>query len=203
VVAYPNQPSPGRNYLLGWTGPPEMYATQAHPTAGEVYLQRIGIATAGVAANLFLYLVGSGSSMTAGQNFAGLYTLSGGILTRVAVSADLSSVLTGSAVPTTGPGPGIALVPGVAVASGQDVWAAQLYNSSGTTPNVSCSGNQLFDLPNIGDGVANWAAATPPYPLAPQGFRYGSFSSGLTALPATIALNLVNPDKAFMAAVGA
>ena len=51
-------------------------------------------------------------------------------------------------------------------------------------------------------GVNNWLTPATPYTLAPSGFRYMSYSSGVQTLPSTIQLNLCNPDKAFMAGVG-
>jgi hypothetical protein len=190
------------NYMLGWTGPPETFRDGPTPTVGEVYLQRVTITKSGTISNIYMFVQSAGTSMTSNENFAGIYTLSGANLVQQSVTTDISSVWTSTHVPRTGSGPGINLQTPVPVYEGQKIWVAQIFNSSGTPPSVSGGAAGYFDFPNIGAGVSNWASAAPPYTLAPNGFRFSSYSSGVTALPATIQLSLCNPDKAFWSGVG-
>ena len=129
-------PRASDNYLLGWTGPFELYSSNNQPTAGEVYLQRVIVEATGTISNIFMFTSSAGSSMTAGKNFAGVYTRSGGNLVLQGSTGDISSSWTSAHVPTSGSGPGLNLSAGVPVVAGQWVWVAELWNSSGTLPSV-------------------------------------------------------------------
>lgn len=202
VTRQTDGPNPADNYLLGWTGPPDAYASNNAPTFGELYLQRVTIMKSGSVTNVYMFITSAGSSMTAAANFAGVYVLSGANLVLKATTGDISASWTSSHVARSGAGPGLALTSSVAVSAGDEIWVAQVFNSTGAAPQLAGGAQGYWDQPSIGAGVANWASPATPYTLAPAGFRYASYNSGLTALPSTAPLSLCNPDKAFFSAVG-
>jgi len=184
------------NYLLGWTFPSEDASGSTQPTVGEVYLQRVRVAAPGTINTIYSFATTAGVSMTTAQNFVGLYDLSG---TRVATSADCSTLWQ---APNVGAGGShvvqIPLVSGLAVGGGDELYVAALFNGP-TMPNVASKGQGYFDLPSMGAGVASWASVSGPYNvLAPNRWKFMSWSSGVTALPASLDLNYANPDKAFL-----
>lgn len=193
LATIPSVPQPADNYLYGWTGPPEFFVSNVAPTATEVYLQRIIVTANATINNLYFFVTSAGSGMTANRNFVGLYNASG---TRLGLSADCSSSWTSTHVAK------IALTSGVSVTKGQIIYAAMLFTGT-SMPQLAGGAQSYWDQPNVGNGVANWASASPPYNvLAPNHFRYMTWSVGETALPASIDLNYGNPDKAFWVGVG-
>lgn len=193
LATIPSVPQPADNYLLAWTGPPEFFVSNVAPTATEVYLQRVIITVSGTINNLYFFVTAAGSGMTSNQNFVGIYNTAG---TKVATSADCSSSWTSTHVAK------IALTSGLAVTKGQTYYVAMLFNGT-TMPQIAGGAQSFWDQPNVGNGVANWASASPPYnTLAPNRFRYMSWSSGETSLPASVNLDYGNPDKAFWIGVG-
>jgi len=92
---------------------------------GELYLLKVPVPTTMTVSNVVLLFGTSGSALTSGQNFAGLYDTSG---TRLAVSADQTT-----AFGTAGTGPlTIAMTTPITVAGGPGVYlyAAVLGNGS-------------------------------------------------------------------------
>lgn len=87
-----NQWVPSDNGWLAWSIDPSQSSTATiNPTAGSVYMMAIPLRQAATVTNIIMSVVTPGATLTAGQNFAGLYNSSG---TRVGVTADQSAVWT-------------------------------------------------------------------------------------------------------------
>lgn len=188
------------NYLLGWTFPFVTAPASVAPTVSEVYMQRVNIEATGTINYIYAFATSPGVTMTAGQNFVGLYDLGGN---RVATSADCATLWQS---PNVGAGGShvvkIPLTAGYAVMSGDAYYVAMLLNGA-TMPSLACGGLGYFDLADMGGGVPNWATAAAPYNVnAPNRWKYMSWSVGVSALPSTIDLDYGNPDKAFALGVG-
>lgn len=79
---------PGRLGLLAWTLSPNAFTGTA-PVAGTLQVARLNIKTCPVTiANLVVGVVAAGTTMTSGQNFAGLYSAAGALLGQ---TADMST----------------------------------------------------------------------------------------------------------------
>lgn len=159
-----NQLTPADHNLIAWNFPPYAANSTAFPmVSGTVYALKIPIPQATTITNVMFSISASGSTLTSGQNFAGLYDAAGN---RLAITADQTTPWTN----TTG-----AQI--MALATPQAVPAGYVYMASisvGTTPPTINRG--LGNMNNI--GLVDATAA----------FARGGTS--LTALPATITTTL-------------
>lgn len=135
------------------------------PTSGTVFMQRIDVPYSLLISNIHQVVGTLGSGLTAGQNFAGLYTAAG---TRIGVTADQSVAWT-----TTGE-KNMALVAPALVTAGT-YYVALL--SNGTTPPTflrTASSSVLADFVNHG--------------LTADTARWTTGPTAQTTLPASITM---------------
>jgi hypothetical protein len=139
-----NQFSPGDHGLIAWTNPAPLANDTGQPASGGVRLVKLTLKRAATISNIWLTITVAGATLTAAQNFVGLYTSAG---TRVALSADQASNWTSIGTKS------IALTASYSAAAG-DYFVAILSNgttiptfsasSSGTNPsNVNLTGATL------------------------------------------------------------
>ncbi|MFA5004454.1 MAG: hypothetical protein WC498_04230 [Candidatus Saccharimonadales bacterium] len=132
------------------------------PTLGSLFLFRMDIRVATTASKVVVALLSNGSALA--NCFAGIYSSAGALL---AGSADISATLAGAA---TNSDVILNLSGTASLASGSFVWAALLENGTTATNLIVSRGNAL-----VGSSQLTGATA-----------RFGTFGSGLTALPASI-----------------
>lgn len=149
-------------------------------TAGVLYLARVQIRQAVSLSTIYLGMTTPGSTLTAGQNFVGLYNSTG---TLVGSSADQSSSWTTGGVEKV-----IALSSSAAVTPGF-YWVGILAN--GTTPPTLAVGTQLIS--NLGGAAAGASAR-----------RFGAFGTAQTALPTSFTPSSVTAltNQTYWVAVG-
>lgn len=149
--------------LLAWTGDPATLSGSGFSlTAGQVYLSKVKIADrATTVSNLWCYVTTAGTSLTAGQNFVGLYNSTGTLLASADATAGFGS--TGAKT--------IAVTPQTLPVG--DYYVAFLANGTGTQPSVA-GGAGNTGVTNVG--------------LSTAMSRFLNTTAGNTALPASIAL---------------
>lgn len=162
--------APADHGMDAWAYDPVLVSTQTVSVAGTLYAQRLKRRSATSVTNVILHVGTAGSSLTAGQCFAALYT-GAGVL--VAVTADQSGSWNSTGVKT------MALVGGPYALAAGDYYVA--YFSNGTTPpsfgRVSTTG---------GSGGANTGLTAP-------NLRACSADTGLTtAMPSTMGAQTVS-----------
>lgn len=149
--------------LKAWTQDPAgCGSTGSILTAGTVYLCKVILRNAATISNLYIGITTAGSTLTAGQNAVGLYDTSGNKLVE---GADQTTAFGTSGLKT------IAVTP-TALAAGA-YYVAIL--SNGTTPPALMRGNGA-------------SASTLNVGFAASAGRFLDYSTGLTALPATITM---------------
>lgn len=153
---------PDVNKFLAWTYDPVIATSSMAPALGVIRLSKITTHTPIVVSNIVVFFNSNGTTLTAGQNFMGIYNSAG---SRVAVSADQTTTW-GSA----GPGPLSTAVGPVTLEPG-DYFIAMLANGAGAPSFISCV--------NSGT-VANMGLAAP--------FRTGAFGTSQTSLPGSITM---------------
>ena len=149
--------------LIAWTYDPLQAVGFTSTSPGTLALMRVIVRKASTITNAVYAVTSAGTSLTAGENWVGLYNFSG---TLVAQTADQTTAMSGTGIitaPWTSP---------YAAAAG-NYWLAILNNGSSTPSYARMGANSLSDLASVG-----LTAATR---------RFGAYGSGLTALPSTIA----------------
>lgn len=149
---------PSDHGLIGWTCDPALLSQTTVMTSGRLVGARIYVPVATTITNILLLISTAGSTLTAGQSFAGLYTDAGVLLSG---SADQSTAFASTGTKT------IALNTPQAVATG---WYRAAAFSVGTTP-PTLRGSSSSAVGNVG-------FATPRFFLADTGLT--------TALPSPI-----------------
>lgn len=153
--------------LITWAFDPATNLASTVPTSGTVQMSKVLVRKATTITNVIYGVATLGTTLTAGQNFAGLYNASG---TRIGVTADQttawgSGALGAATVPLTAP---------VAVTAGA-YWVA--FVSNGTTPPAFARGSSAASggsTVNIG-----LTAATGRYTTGP---------AAQTSLPASVTM---------------
>jgi hypothetical protein len=158
------QPLTNDSGYLAWTfDPAQVSATGIAPGSGVVNLAKVLVPQPISVTNVVLYVTSAGSSLTAGQSFAGLYNSAG---TLIGTTADQSSAWTStgrkSMALTGGP---FTLTPGY-------YWVA--FYSVGTTPPSFGKNNNALD--------ATFYNGT----LSAARYRFATNGTATTALAATI-----------------
>jgi hypothetical protein len=176
---YGHNPSPQDQGLRAWSYDPVLQVASTVPTGGVLYLIKIPVHTAAPIASILVEVVTAGSGLTAGQNFAGLYSPSG---TLIAKTADQGSAWTSTGLRR------MALAGGPFYVSQGWVYAAVLANGKAR--------------PAFGRATAQ-GASTVNAGLSVSAARYATNSAGKTSLPASIAMSSnVLSAVAFWAALG-
>lgn len=164
VTAAPAVPQPGDHGLAGWTfDPAEMQGATILPTAGRLELARFR-AAGSLITNILATVTVAGGTLTAGRNFAALYTDAGALLAATADQA--------TAWGTTG-------LKTMALTAPQVVTPGAFYRvgvfANGTT------------LPTLARAAVAFNAAALNAGMAAPTLRYASADTGLTtAMPANL-----------------
>lgn len=154
---------PINHAMVAWSYDPAMIANSHVTTAGNIYLVKLAIAADATVTKVQYYVSVAGSSVTSGQNFVGLYSSSGTLLGSVGVDSDITSA-----------GLKTATISSTALTSGSYVWAAFVFNTTGTMPNLGRMGG----LTNIQQVVnANLTASQ---------YRFALLTGSNTSLPSTV-----------------
>jgi hypothetical protein len=154
---------PGSHNLLGANFDPALaVANAAAMTAGVLYLHKVVMPSGGAISKVWFTVGVAGATLTAGQNFVGVYDSSGNLLAQ---SADLSGTLNSTGIKSislTAPTP--------AVAAGGSVHVAILWNGTSSPQIRAISGSASAANVNLTASASRWATA----------------GSALTALPSTL-----------------
>ena len=155
-------------------GPPELYPSGTRPTSGTVTMVRVDITSPETLSTLTLTVDMVGVTLTAGQNFVGLYDAAGN---RVAVSSDQSAawLSTGEKnIPFTAP---YAAAPGA-------YYLAFLSNGA-TTPQIFRSVNTAVMASSINHGLsiaeARWTTGPTAQTTLPLSITMGARTLSGTA----------------------
>jgi hypothetical protein len=137
--------------FLGWTYDPALTGQAITPTTGVIWLARLNVRTPITVTNIILVLKTAGVTLTANENFAGLYNSSG---TLVGGTADQSTAWTtnGTKTITLAGGP-YAINPGV-------YFVAVVSNFTGSAPVFHALQNDNATITNIGLAASAARAAT-------------------------------------------
>lgn len=153
---------PNDQSFAAWAYDPALIVNSHATTSGTMYLIKQQIAADTSVTKLQYYVSVVASSVTSGQNFAGLYSSSGTLLQSVGIDSDLTST-----------GLKTATITSQALTAGSYVWVALLFNA-GAAPNIGRMG-----------GLANIATVVNANLLASQ-YRFATSGTGQTALPSSI-----------------
>lgn len=159
--------SPVDHGALAWTGDPILAGSNLTIGAGSVFLYRVKMADAGKITKVGMALrTTAPAGLT--NTFLGIYTQSGPTATKVAATADISATMNG-------------------------VSAATYFNLSAATPTYQ-AGQPLLVAFLFGSATTAPTVLTPAgnpnrFIAAKQNNRSIAWSSGLTALPATMDLS--------------
>ncbi len=149
------------NYRV-WTYDPMIAANATTPTSGVLYLQRVTVRASQTVSKIMYGVVSvTGMSLTAGQNFVGIYDNNG---TLVGSSADISSAITAGGELIFN------LSSATTLSQNSFYWIGILLN--GTPPTIARGAAQVNNF-----GSSQLTGATR---------RFGAFGTGLTSLPGTI-----------------
>lgn len=162
--------APDHGYLA-WTFPPITAAgATALATAGVLYLSKVYVRNGFTASNVTFDVGAAGGTLTAGQNFVGLYNSSG---SRVALTADMTTVFSTANTLNT-----VAFTAPAALTAGF-YWVAALFN--GTTGPTLFRGNGTTSRTlNAGLTAATSTA--------------GTILTGQTSLPASFTPSSITPS---------
>lgn len=161
---------PADHGVISWSFEPTSAVNAVALTAGVLQLTRVTIRAATTITNIVIGVNAAGVTLTASQNFAGLYNSAGVLLGS---TADQSANWTST---------GVKIMPltGSVSAAADFYWVATLSNGT-TPPQVPRSSNSPANLQNLGSTAATSFFAT--------------FGSGLTALPASFTPSALTPSQ--------
>lgn len=147
-----NQPQlPTDRGYIAWTQPLYVIsATTALPTAGVLNLHRVRRVPASTVTSIVVYAAAAGSTLTAGQCFAALYTAAGALIAQTADQAT-AWASTGLKI--------MALAGGPYPVTAGDYYVGIWFNGT-TGPSLVRSGFANATLANIGLASPNLEAAT-------------------------------------------
>lgn len=142
--------------FASWAFDPLNCTTSSQPSSGNIYLMRLQVPAAFNVTRFYWGVATAGASITAGQNFVGIYDTTGTLLVSAGVDADV----------TASAGPKTTTLSSTALSAGW-VWGAFLFVAS-TTPSILRIPAQSNNAYN-----ANLTAAT---------YRFANAGSGKTSL---------------------
>jgi hypothetical protein len=137
--------------FISWTFDPAMCNASSGATSsnGVLQLSRIHVPVGTTITNVVLFVTAGGTSLTSGQNFAGLYNASG---TLLSATADQSGGW-------TGPGEKIIALTSAQVVAAGDYYVAFFANGTGTNP-AFARAIATDSVVNVGLSAANSRFAT-------------------------------------------
>lgn len=154
--------APAHN-LVAWTYDPSHAVNAIQLTGGTIYLAKLHVTRTVSVTKLYWWMSVAGATVTAGQNFGGLYGSDG---TRL-VTADADATVTATAGLQT------LTISSTALTAGSFYWAALVFNAT-TRPTIQ-----------YGSG-ATGASTVTNVGLTAATFRYATAGTGQTSLPASI-----------------
>lgn len=158
--------------LLAWTFDPATNLAASTVTTGSILMAKIALREASSITNLIVSINTAGVGLTAGQNFAGLYTAAGGLLSQTADQTANWGSTGVKVMPLTAP---------VGTLGGSYLFVAILVNG-GTSP-AFARGSQLSS-----------GASTINVGLSTTEARYATSGAGLTSLPGSITMGARTPS---------
>ncbi|MCH5677926.1 hypothetical protein [Streptomyces gilvus] len=154
--------TPANHGLVAWAYDPTHNVNSTVLSSGVIYLTAVYVAASANVTKLYAHFNAAASSITAGQNFMGLYGSDG---TRLA-TVNVDSLITSTGLIT-------ATVSSTAVTAGGMYWVAQVYNA--TTP------------PSVARGAGTTGVGTVTnIGLTAATLRYATNGTSQTSLPASI-----------------
>lgn len=158
-----------------WNFPPALAGSSAQvSTGGTVYLLAVQCSATETISEVSTYLGAAGSSLTAGENLLGLYTLGGGVATLQG-TVDMSTAWSTST--NVGAASAGTLSKSTAVTAGEVVLVGLLVNGSGSLPSFSRGPGSTGSAGNAG------LSKSSPYLYSVLSAR------GQTTLPSSITLS--------------
>lgn len=155
--------SPSAHNLVAWTYDPSHAVNAIELTGGTVYLAKLHITRTVSVTKLYWWMSVAGATVTAGQNFGGLYDSAG---TRL-VTADADATVTATAGLQT------LTIASTALTAGTFVWGALVFNAT-TKPTVQYASGATGAGTAVNAGLT---AAT---------LRHATAGTSQTSLPASI-----------------
>ncbi len=146
--------------LIAWSGDPSVQTSTAQSVNGSVYLTRLNIRNSTTVTNVHWAFTTGPTTPTASQNFAGIYSSAGTLLSSGNIDAKT----------TNGP-QSVALDAAQSVAGGTFIWVAFVFNAA-TPPILMRGGGQ--------------SAAANTVNLSASNSRFAVNGTGQTSLPASI-----------------
>jgi hypothetical protein len=173
--------SPPTHNLISWAFDPALATNSSILTNGTVYLAKMNVSAAVACTKIYWWVTAAGVTATAGQNFVGLYSSAGTLLTSANVDADVTS--TGLKTTT---------ISSQSLTAGTFVWVGMVFNAA-TAPTMA----RMAGLTGLSAAV-NVGLTAPAYRFAING-------TAQTSLPASItpASNVVPNFGGPWAAIGA
>lgn len=138
---------PADHGLISWSGDPSFCTTSTAAVSGNVYLVRLNIRVATTITKVWWCNIGTPTTPTASQNFAGVYSSAGTLLSSVNIDAK-----TGAGIQNA------TLDAAQAVSGGTYVWVCFLWNAA--TPAAVMKhggGNASSNITNLTASTARWA----------------------------------------------
>lgn len=154
--------TPARHGLVAWAYDPTQNVNSTVLTSGIIYLTAVYVAAAANVTKLYAHFNAAASSVTAGQNFMGLYDSTGSRLATVNVDSLITSTGLITATVTSTP-----------VTAGSFYWVAQVYNAT-TPPSVARAAG------------TTGAGAVANIGLTAATLRYAQNGTGQISLPTSI-----------------
>lgn len=166
-------PQPAGQGLLAWSADPATAAGGVTTSAGAVYTVRVTLPAAAVVSKLWVVITAAGGTLTAGQNFLGLYSSAG---TRLALTADQTTPFASTGILD-------AALTAPYSAAGGNYFVAVLCN--GGTP-ITLASTSGIAAGSVAIGNAGLTAA--------GGYRFGFAATGATSLPNSFDPTLIVPN---------
>lgn len=164
----PATPTPADQNLIGWSFDPALALSNTGTASGVLSLVAIPVREARTVANLLLGVATAGVGLTGAQNWAGLYSPTGALAGQ---TADQTTPWASTGMKTTPLAAPAAVTPGW-------WWVGILTNAATSSPAFARAGaGAVAGISSVG--------------LAATASRFGSYSTGLAALPGQLTLGSI------------
>lgn len=154
--------NPADHGVAAWCYDPALAVNSTQLTGGTLYLVRVNLAAAVAVTKIYWWAANQASTITAGQNFVGLYNAAGTLLT----STNVDAVLGTAGLKTT-------TISSQSLTAGTFYWIGLLFNATIPPTLTRASGWSGVNV------AANMG-------LAAGALRFATNGTGRTALPSTI-----------------
>jgi len=158
--------TPAKAGIVSWTYDPVFGSAGTALPTGNVHMQRFDLPASATVTNILIGISVAGATLTAGQNFAGLYNSSG---TLLAQTADQTSAWGGTGLIT------MPLTAAQSLTAGTYYTALLTNGTTGPTVLRGLSLSALANVVNLGFTATN--------------ARWATSGSGLTSLPGSVTMS--------------